>query len=99
MTSGTRVVPILLVYGRSPLFKERNALKTGKEIRQAFLDFFREQGHEVVRSASLIPRDDPSLLFTNAGMVPLNGYFWEKKKGTIPGGLQPEVRSGRRQTQ
>ena len=50
-------------------------MKTGKEIRQEFLDYFKQQGHEVVRSASLIPRDDPSLLFTNAGMVPFKRVF------------------------
>src|SRR5215210_5752255 len=39
------------------------------EIRQRFLDFFAERGHEVVPSASLVPAGDPTLLFTNSGMV------------------------------
>ena len=43
---------------------------TTNEIRNIFLDFFQEKGHELVESASLIPLNDPSLLFTNAGMVP-----------------------------
>jgi len=40
------------------------------QIRSIFLEFFQEKGHEIVESASLIPVNDPSLLFTNAGMVP-----------------------------
>ena len=39
-------------------------------IRKIFLEFFQEKGHELVESSSLIPSNDPSLLFTNAGMVP-----------------------------
>ena len=42
---------------------------TSNELRQAFLDFFRERGHEVVASSPLVPGNDPTLLFTNAGMV------------------------------
>ncbi|MCH5278087.1 MAG: alanine--tRNA ligase [Desulfovibrionaceae bacterium] len=42
---------------------------SAKEIRRRFLEFFRQNGHTVVPSSSLVPRDDPSLLFTNAGMV------------------------------
>lgn len=45
------------------------------EIRQLFLDFFRQNGHEVLPSASLIPKDDPTLLFTNAGMVQFKSVF------------------------
>ena len=40
------------------------------EIRQIYLDYFQEKGHELVDSSSLVPVNDPSLLFTNAGMVP-----------------------------
>ena len=55
-------------------------MKTGTEIRQIFLDFFNNEGHEVCKSASLIPRDDPSLLFTNAGMVPFKRVFLGEEK-------------------
>ena len=42
---------------------------TGNDIRARFLDYFKEKGHTVVESSSLVPQDDPTLLFTNAGMV------------------------------
>ena len=45
------------------------------EIRKAFLEFFRANGHEVVKSSSLVPAGDPSLLFTNAGMVQFKQVF------------------------
>lgn len=51
------------------------AMKTSNELRSAFLEYFSTHGHEVVASGSLIPANDPSLLFTNAGMVPFKEVF------------------------
>ncbi len=48
---------------------------TADEIRKAFLGFFEERGHRVVRSSSLVPQNDPTLLFTNAGMVQFKRVF------------------------
>ena len=45
------------------------------EVRTAFLEFFRRNGHEVVASAPLVPRNDPTLMFTSAGMVPFKNVF------------------------
>ncbi len=48
---------------------------TSEAIRQSFLDFFREKEHEIVPSAPLVPHDDPTLLFINAGMNPFKDVF------------------------
>src|SRR3990172_7957374 len=45
------------------------------EIRRAFLEYFRKAGHEVVPSSQLVPRNDPTLMFTNAGMVQFKNVF------------------------
>ncbi len=50
------------------------------EIRKAFLEFFRERGHAIVKSSSVIPHDDPTLLFTNAGMVQFKRVFLGEEK-------------------
>lgn len=53
---------------------------TANEIRRRFLDYFKQHGHAEVASSSLIPRDDPSLLFTNAGMVQFKKVFCGQEK-------------------
>lgn len=58
----------------------KTSIKTSAELRQAFLDFFSEQGHEIVPSSSLIPGNDPTLLFTNAGMVQFKDVFTGQDK-------------------
>jgi alanyl-tRNA synthetase len=50
-------------------------MPTVNEIRQTFLDYFRRHGHEVVPSSPLVPHNDPTLLFTNAGMVQFKNVF------------------------
>lgn len=53
---------------------------SGKEIRRKYLDFFVKNGHLELPSASLIPKDDPSLLMIGAGMAPFKAYFTGKMK-------------------
>ena len=66
------------------------------EIRSAFLDFFHKNGHEIVPSSPLVPQNDPSLMFTNAGMVPFKNLFTgiEKRAYTRAASAQKCVRAG-----
>ena len=50
------------------------------EIRSTFLEYFRKHGHEIVASSSLVPRNDPTLMFTNAGMVQFKNVFTGMEK-------------------
>ena len=69
---------------------------TGHEIRQRFLDFFAERGHRPVRSSSLVPANDPTLLFTNAGMNQFKDTFLglEKRDYNRAATSQKCVRAG-----
>jgi len=55
-------------------------LKTASDIRREFLEFFSVNGHKIVRSAPVIPQNDPTLLFTNAGMNQFKGIFLGQEK-------------------
>ena len=50
-------------------------MKTSNDIRQSFLEFFKSKDHEIISSSSLVPSNDPTLLFTNAGMVQFKDVF------------------------
>ena len=57
---------------------KKTATMSSSELRAAFLEFFRARGHTVVASSPLVPGNDPTLLFTNAGMVQFKDVFLGK---------------------
>src|ERR687887_1309301 len=69
---------------------------TASQLREAFLRFFEQRGHRRVPSSSLVPHDDPTLLFTNAGMVQFKDVFTgrEKRDYTRATSSQKCVRAG-----
>jgi len=71
-------------------------MQTTNDIRAAFLDYFARHGHEVVSSSPLVPRNDPTLLFTNAGMVQFKNLFTglEKRSYQRAATSQKCVRAG-----
>src|ERR1700728_4459187 len=71
-------------------------MKSLSDVRSGFLEFFAERGHTVVPSSPLVPRNDPTLLFTNAGMVQFKNVFTgaEKRPYTRATSVQKCVRAG-----
>ncbi|MFT5539980.1 MAG: alanyl-tRNA synthetase, partial [Alphaproteobacteria bacterium] len=71
-------------------------MTTTNEIRTAFLEYFQRHGHEVVASSPLVPHNDPTLLFTNAGMVQFKNAFIgaETRSYTRAASSQKCVRAG-----
>ena len=68
------------------------------DIRRAFLDYFAAQGHVAVPSAPLIPHNDPTLMFVNAGMVPFKNVFTgQESRPFVRATLFAEMRARRGQ--
>ena len=78
----------------------RNGLKTADDVRSGFLRYFEERGHRVVKSSPLVPQNDPTLLFANAGMNQFKDVFLGRETARLHArGLLAEVRARRRQAQ
>ena len=85
------------IYYTSTFFgMEEASSEKSSEIRKTFLEFFKEKGHTVVESSSLVPIDDPTLLFTNAGMNQFKDVFLglDKRPYTRAATAQKCVRAG-----
>src|SRR5579883_521686 len=95
-TRACRARPGALALGSRAEKAQISAMQTANDIRAAFLDYFKRHGHEVVPSSPLVPRNDPTLLFTNAGMVQFKNVFTglEKRPYSRAATSQKCVRAG-----
>src|SRR3954447_9659013 len=86
----------MLAGGTQAVWETESIPMTGHEIRQKFLDYFAGKGHRPVRSSSLVPANDPTLLFTNAGMNQFKDVFLglEKRDYSRATSSQKCVRAG-----
>ena len=68
---------------------------SSREIRQGFLDYFKQKDHQIIEGTTVVPKNDPTLLFVNAGMAPLKPYFLGQKKPQNPrmANVQPCIRT------
>ena len=74
-------------------------MMTSAAIRQAFMDFFESKGHDIVPSAPIVVKNDPTLMFTNAGMNQFKDYFLGNKIAAQPeSGRHTKMFAGKRQT-
>src|SRR5499427_7524212 len=94
---GTPVPPIYgQVFGATVAHAKLQLMMTGNEIRERFLQYFERHGHTRVRSSPLLPANDPTLLFTNAGMNQFKDVFIgaEKRDYKRAASSQKVVRAG-----
>ena len=66
-------------YCTNIFFDIKYIMMTSKELREKYLEFFKKHGHKIIPSASLIPENDPTVLFTTAGMHPLVPFLLGEK--------------------
>ena len=80
----------------APAARYKSRMQSVSDIRRTFLEYFRKNGHEIVASSPLVPRNDPTLMFTNAGMVQFKNVFTglEKRPYSRASTSQKCVRAG-----
>jgi alanyl-tRNA synthetase len=74
-------------------------MQSVNDIRSSFLSFFEKNGHKAVAASPLVPRNDPTLMFVNSGMVQFKNVFTGVEKRTTRAPHGAEMRTRRRQAQ